>query len=465
MFLQELSYFAAALLLGHPPWLRQYARAWASHATGIFRKMPNTSNEIARTETRYQAWMFAICILFGVVLILNTTSANEGVWYWYAVLLNGGKRLYTDLHLPLQPFFVLESAGFLKLLGNGWLVSKIPALAHLLVYALSLLLVIRYSDWPDLQKAVVLGCAFLGSITSRLERFDDYHLIADSFQIYSVVLLLVLHKSTSLRRNLLIVAALGVLSGLSITTRANDGAALLLAIAIAISCLALFKRLVSLVLFVVVAALTVIYIVHLTGDSLSIYATSTMFRAAGLKGGVGGCLGFSASVAVVFAAILAVLAGCWQSSSAALELCWPGTLILLPSIRGGWRRNVKRASLGFILTSLASLHPSSVEIKNCTLHGGGAGRRLCALQLRHLRLRSGFSVGRWHPTATQWNPLRDTAADSPGTVNVEFDVIRRSASGKLWTRSRPDATGDDCLTNTDLSRDERGRFSWQLRCC
>jgi hypothetical protein len=295
--------------------------------------------------------MFAICILFGVVLILNTMSANEGVWYWYAVLLNGGQRLYTDLHLPLQPFFVLESAGFLKLLGNGWLISKVPVLAHLLVYALSLLLVIRYSDWPDLQKAIVLGCAFLGSITSRLERFDDYHLLADSFQVYSVVLVLVLHKSTSLRRNLLIVAALGVLSGLSITTRANDGAALLLAIAIAISCLALFKRLVSLVLFVVVAALTVIYIVHLTGDSLSIYATSTMFRAAGLKGGVGGVLASPLLLPLyslqflLSRRVLAVIFCCLGS-----VLAW--TFILLPSIRGGWRQNIKRASLGFILTAL-----------------------------------------------------------------------------------------------------------------
>jgi hypothetical protein len=313
--------------------------------------MPNTSNEIATTDTQYQSWMFAICILFGMVLILNTMSANEGVWYWYAAFLNGGQRLYSDMHLPLQPFYVLESAGFMRLLGNGWLISKVPALVHLLVYALSLLLVVRYSDWPDLQKAAILGAAFLGSITSRLERFDDYHLLADSFQIYSVVLLLVLHKSTSLRRNLLIVAALGVLTGLSITNRANDGAALLLAVAIAISCLALFKRFVSMVLFVVVAALTVIFIVHLTGDSLSVYATNTMFRAAGLKGGVGGVLASPLLLPLyslqflLSRRILAVIACCLV-----VVVAW--SFILLPSVRGGWRKNIKRTSLGFILTVL-----------------------------------------------------------------------------------------------------------------
>lgn len=313
--------------------------------------MLNTSNEIARTDTRYQAWMLAICILFGVVLILNTMSANEGVWYWYAILLNGGKRLYSDLHLPLQPFYVLESAGFLKLLGNGWLISKVPALAHLLVYALSLLLVVQRSDWPDLQKAAVLGCAFLGSITSRLERFDDYHLLADSFQLYSILLLLVLHKSASIRRNLVIVTVLGVLSGLAITTRANDGAALLLAVAIAISCVALFKRFVSLVLFVVVAALTVIFIVHLTGDSLSAYSTNTMFRAAGLKGGVGGVLASPLLLPLyslhflLSRRILAVIA-----CGLVAVLAW--TFFLLPPVRAGCRQNIKRTWLGFILTAL-----------------------------------------------------------------------------------------------------------------
>jgi hypothetical protein len=320
--------------------------------------MPNTLKEIASTDpqyqtrdTRYQAWMLAICILFGVVLILNTMSANEGVWYWYAVLLNGGKRLYSDLHLPLQPFYVLESAGFMRLLGNGWLISKVPALAHLLVYALGLLLVVRYSDWPDLQKATVLGCAFFVSIASRLERFDDYHLIADSFQIYSVVLLLALQKSTSTRRNLLIVAALGVLSGLSITTRANDGGALLLAVAIAISCLALFKRLVSLVLFAVVAALTVILIVRLTGDSLSVYAANTLFKAAGLKGGVGGVLASPLLLPLyslhflLFRRMLAVITCC-------LGAVLAFTLILLPSVRSGSRQNIKRTALGLILTAL-----------------------------------------------------------------------------------------------------------------
>jgi hypothetical protein len=313
--------------------------------------MPSTSKEIASTDTRYQACMFALCLLFGLVLILNTMTANEGVWSWYAILLNGGKRLYRDMHLPLQPFYVLETAGFIRLLGNAWFISKLRDLVHLFVYALGLLLVVRYSDWPDLQKAAVLGCAFFVSISSRLERFDDYHLIADSFQIFSIVLLLMLHGSGSRRRNLCIVAGLGVLSGLAITTRSNDGGALLLGVAIAISCLAQFKRLVSIVLFVIVAALTLLFIVHLTGDSLGDYANNTLFRAAGLKGGAGGVLA-SPLLLPIYSLHYLLFRRMWAVIICALGSVLACTFILLPSVRGGSRRNMKRATLGWVLTLL-----------------------------------------------------------------------------------------------------------------
>jgi hypothetical protein len=153
------------------------------------------------------------------------------------------------------------------------------------------------------------------------------------------------------------------LSGLSITTRANDGGALLLGVAIAITCLAPFKRLVSLVLFAVVAALTLIVIVRLTGDSLSVYATNTLFRAAGLKGGVGGVLASPLLLPLyslhflLYRRMLAVTACCLGAM-----LAW--AFILLPSVRSGWRQNIKRAALGLILTvlPLCALIPWQAEI-------------------------------------------------------------------------------------------------------
>src|SRR5258707_11725998 len=120
-------------------------------------------DEAAGQNTRYQYLMCICCILFGVAMIANTQAAADGSWFWYATYLRGGKRLYADLHLALQPLFVLETASFLALLGKGWLVSKIPAVLHLVAYCFGLLLLTRQSNLPDRQKALILGCTFFFS--------------------------------------------------------------------------------------------------------------------------------------------------------------------------------------------------------------------------------------------------------------------------------------------------------------
>src|SRR5258705_2792567 len=170
-------------------------------------------HELFNRNTRYQTWVLIWCILFGVAMIANMQSAADGGWFWYAALLNSGKRLYADMHLALQPLFVMETASFLRLTGKGWLVSKIPALFHLVAYCLGLFLLARHSRLPDGQKALILGCAFFVSVAFEAYRFDDYHVLADCFELYSILMLLLLQKSTKAVQSVGLVAGLGVLSG------------------------------------------------------------------------------------------------------------------------------------------------------------------------------------------------------------------------------------------------------------
>jgi hypothetical protein len=225
------------------------------------------------------------CILFGLAMIANTQAANDGGWFWYAMFFHNGQHLYADLHLALQPLFVLETASFLALLGKGWLVSKVPAVLHLVAYCVGLLLVARSSVLSDGRKALILACAFLTSINFVAYRFDDYHVLADCFQVYSLVALLSLQQASGLGQRLRLTAILGILTGLSFTTRLNDGAALYVGVVIAILCLAPARRVLSLTLFSATAALTVLLVVRLTGDSLHDWATYTIFKAAAIKGG------------------------------------------------------------------------------------------------------------------------------------------------------------------------------------
>src|SRR5258705_12880648 len=140
-------------------------------------------------NTRYQTLVLVCCILFGVALIANVQSAADGAWFWYAVFLNSGRRLYADMHLALQPLFVLETATFLALFGKGWLASKIPSFLHLVAYCFGLYLLARHSRLPDWQRALLLACAFFVSIAFEGYRFDDYRVVADCFRLYSIILL------------------------------------------------------------------------------------------------------------------------------------------------------------------------------------------------------------------------------------------------------------------------------------
>jgi hypothetical protein len=246
-------------------------------------------------ESCWQTLTWAFCILFGLAMIANVQVADDGSWFWYAVLFHQGKLLYADLHLTLQPLIVLETNFFLVLLGKSWLAMKAPAVLHVLFYSFTLWLLARYSNLKDHERAIVLACAFFLCISFTAYRFDDYHVLADSLMTSSLVVLLMLSEKgvpQSLGRVAGLTALVGVLSGLTIMTRLPDGAALILGVAICVLFLAPVQKLLSLLVFLLSTALTVLFVLHLTGDSLHTYAMCSIFQAAGSKGGTSHILAY-----------------------------------------------------------------------------------------------------------------------------------------------------------------------------
>ena len=241
-------------------------------------------------RNRWQTLITAFCLLFGLALIAETQGAGDGTWFWYATLLRQGHRLYSEMHLALQPLFVLETEFFQALLGNGWIAGKIPAALHLIAYCAGLWLLAARSGLRDVEKAVLIGCGFFFPLAFEAYRFDDYHVLADCFQLYALLALLAVQKVQRSRNALLLACLLGVLCGLSLTTRLNDGAALVVGVVLGIAVLAPAWRVASLLLFVISTALTLALVVHLTGDSLHDYASYSIFHAAGSKGGAGSVL-------------------------------------------------------------------------------------------------------------------------------------------------------------------------------
>jgi hypothetical protein len=238
----------------------------------------------------YQILAIFFCVFLGFAMIINTQMAGEATWFLYATLFHHGAKLYADLHLALQPLLILEMDVWMKLFGIKCLVTQIPSLLHLLVLCVGIFLLLRESDWPDWQKAIVLASAFVLWVAGPSYRFDDYHVTTESFILYSLVMLLLLAKTDSARRQFVLAAAMGVLCGFTITSRINDGAALLVATSVCLLILARKRKLIVSSLFVATSALTAILVVKSTGDSFSDYLSDTLFRAVGSKGGSGSLL-------------------------------------------------------------------------------------------------------------------------------------------------------------------------------
>jgi hypothetical protein len=231
-----------------------------------------------------QGMAIAFCVLFAIAMIANTQLGGEAFWFFYARSLHGGLRLYADLHLALQPLFVLENDVWMQMFGTRTLVTEIPSVFHALILAMGIFLLLRESDWPDWQKAVVLAGAFLLCVFVSAYRFDDFHVTADIFILYSLISLLRIARAESFQRRLFLAAGLGVLCGFTVTTRLNDGVALLAAIALCLLFLVPRKRPAILALFLLTAALTIVVVVRFTGDSLSAYASNSILGAAATKG-------------------------------------------------------------------------------------------------------------------------------------------------------------------------------------
>lgn len=233
----------------------------------------------------YQGLAILLCVTFGLLMIVNNQMGGEAMWFWYATVFHQGVRLYADLHSALQPLYMLMTDAWMTLSGHRLVVTQIPSLFQIFALCAGLLLILRESDWPDWQKGVVLLGTFCLTVFGHSYRFDDYHIVAENLILYSMLVLLVLARTEAVRRQFVLVAVLGLLSGLTLTTRLTDGAALFTAAGISIPFLLRGRRIANVALFVAVTALTVLLVVSLTGDTFPAYLSNSVFRAAASKGG------------------------------------------------------------------------------------------------------------------------------------------------------------------------------------
>ena len=258
-----------------------HASEFDDHERGKIAAVPADERRVLQ----YCAFFF--CIAFGFAMIANNQTPADGVWYWYAYYLEHGKRLYADMHVPLQPSFMLETKAVLAIFGRSWLASKIPAIIHLLIFCVAWLLLVRRATTSDARKAILLLFAFSTSISCVAFSFNDYRAPTYFLIVASILTLLALRDSTTWLRDLFLILILGVMSGIAVTTRPNDGAALAFGVFLGISFIASRRKVRLILAFWLTAGVTALIVISLTGDSVHDYLTWTILHSAGNKGGGG----------------------------------------------------------------------------------------------------------------------------------------------------------------------------------
>lgn len=266
--------------------MTQYAFALKPEPEGVASET-STLQHAGSESTLWPTVAAILCAAFGVLLILNIQPIGDGVWYWYGHALRSGQHLYSDLHIPTQPFFAFASEWNQRLFGDSWLASKALAVFQDVLYCWGIYRVVSQLAWRGYQKALLIVAAYALTIFSLFYRFDDFHITSQCLTIFSIDQCLRIRSRVDDKLLLVRSFLLGMLSGACLANRLNDGALLLFASAVALLVFVPSKRWRAVSVFLAAAPATMVALILLTGDSLKTWAFETIFHAAAIKGGTG----------------------------------------------------------------------------------------------------------------------------------------------------------------------------------
>lgn len=212
-------------------------------------------------------------------------AAGDGVWFFYAKEFLSNSKVYSDLHLIQQPFFILYNALGLKLFGDTYFAQKIIFIPLVAFHCYLLyLLVIKRSLNTFLSSIIYLAIFFIG-IHFEAYRFDDYHFMANTFILFQMLILFdyfISPKKVSLRK----ISLLAAVSTLCMLTRINDGLIFYILAILSIFFLAdvEYKKK-QLITFLITTSVVFCALLVVIRETPFAWLESTIFHAMSSKGG------------------------------------------------------------------------------------------------------------------------------------------------------------------------------------
>jgi hypothetical protein len=241
-------------------------------------------NKVAKTDLLFALLGPFLAFIFGLCLIFSVMGAGDGGWILYAQEIISGKKMYSELKMTAQPIFPLINTLTISIFGSSLVGQKFIFVIILVTYIHSLYLVVSLINANQLYKLIIFIGTFFVSIHFEAYRFDDYHVLANSFVMYSIF-----YSCRYLSTNKIIqLVPFGLLSTLTFLTRVNQGLAVILSFGfiLLISNNTSVVKLKNLAVVVSISLATFFLLIWSTGDSLQAWFQSTISHASSAKGGL-----------------------------------------------------------------------------------------------------------------------------------------------------------------------------------
>ena len=134
--------------------------------------------------------------------------------------------MYSQLGMTAQPIFPLTNILGISIFGNSLIGQKFIFVILLAAYINSLYLLVSLISANGFYKFILFNAIFFSGIHFEAYRFDDYHVLANSFVMYSIFCCYRYLQTNKL----FYVICFGVLSTLTVLTRVNQGLAVILSL-------------------------------------------------------------------------------------------------------------------------------------------------------------------------------------------------------------------------------------------
>ncbi len=236
---------------------------------------------------RHQNWPLIlsafICFFLGLACLVLTTAPSEGIWYFFANYLLSGAKLYTELQMSQQPVFIIINAIGLFIFGKTYFEQKIIFILILILYIYFGCKLVQKISISRARQAILLLSFFMCSIHFEAYRFDDYH------ALLGVLALAITYRLANVDNPpgdlIKEVCITGVLVGVAILTRVNDGLSLFLAVLLILYVRNIHTPYLGIASFTISVGATVGLLLLAIDESPINWLRATVLESIDLKGG------------------------------------------------------------------------------------------------------------------------------------------------------------------------------------